>query len=296
MNQLFRGYVDLLRPFTLLAPLVVSSCVMIASFVYTGKLDFSFSTIVFTILAASFTLALVNGASNALNQATDIHEDRLSKPYRPIPRGIITSKEAKITASVLYACAFLLSLTVHILFAAFVGIIMVFSITYSIYPRMKRVLSMNQLWVALPRGLFGILASWSVFSDPFQPVPLAIGSIAALFLFGGTTTKDILDASADKTAGIQTLVNVVGVKTTACIACLCMSTAFLLIPLLIMFKVLALYLLPLALLSVLALYIAWLMTHDKKNERYENTSSWTLMYATYLLFALGFAFLTISFS
>jgi len=269
---------------------------MIASYEYTERSDLSFSTLGFTILFASFSLALLNGASNALNQATDIREDRLSKPFRPIPRGSLTSRDACIIASLLYVTAFILAVCVHVLFLLLISLITVFTITYSISPRMKQYLFFNQLWVAIPRGLLGILASWSVFGNPFQPVPLAIGSIAALFLFGGTTTKDVLDADADKQTGIHTLVNVCGITKTAYIAGLCMTSAFLLILPLVYLQVLDLYLLPLIMLVVLAASIAWMMTHDHHTERHENTRSWRLMYATYFIFALGFAILTISFS
>ena len=291
-----KGYIDLLRPFTLLAPIIVSSCIMIASLIHTGRSDLSFVTIAIVIIPASFSLALLNGASNALNQATDIREDRLSKPYRPIPKGIMTQKEAKRIAILLYICAFLLSFTIHVLFSIFVLLIAVFSITYSVQPRMKQFLFFNQLWVALPRGLLGIMASWSVFGDPFQKVPVTVGCIAALFLFGGTTTKDMLDADADKKTGIKTLVNVLGMKKTAMIALLCMSMSFISIIPLILLNVLEIYLFPLAILVIFAFCISWLMIHQQRNERCENTSAWTLMYATYFIFALSFAFLTISFA
>ena len=65
---------------------------------------------------------------------------------------------------------------------------------------MKKYLLLNQLWVAIPRGFLGIVGSWSVFGNPLHPLPLSIGLIATIFLFGGTATKDILDAEADKTA------------------------------------------------------------------------------------------------
>jgi geranylgeranylglycerol-phosphate geranylgeranyltransferase len=291
-----KGYIDLLRPFTLLAPLIVSSCVMVASFVYTGRDNLSLTTIMTMIMSASFSLALLNGASNALNQSTDVAEDKLSKPFRPIPKGRITPKEAQTIAVMLYTCAFLLSFMVHMLFSLFVLCIAVFTITYSIKPRMKQFLFLNQLWVAIPRGLLGILASWSVFADPFQKVPLTIGCIAALFLFGGTTTKDILDAEADKKTGIKTLINVLGVKKTAVIALLCMSTAFALIIPLIYLNILEMYLLPLSLSIILAVCISWLMIAHQKNERFENTSSWRLMYTTYFIFAFCFAILTIFFA
>lgn len=290
------GYIELLRPFTLLAPLIVSSSVMIASLVYSRTTDLSFLTILGAILPASLCFALLNGASNALNQATDWKEDALSKPYRPIPQGVITPQKAYQVSFVLYMIALLLSLAVHILFSFLVLLIAFFSITYSLPPRMKKFLFVNQLWVALPRGFLGILGSWSVFGDPFQSLPLAMGCIATLFLFGGTATKDILDAGADRTVGTKTLVNVYGVKITALISLVFMTSAFGLIVPLVYLHIVDGFLLPLTFLGVFSILIGWLMLHKHRNAKRENTSAWTLMYATYFIFALSFAVITISFS
>ena len=289
-------YLKLLRPFTLLAPLIVSSSIMIASLVKSGNTDPSFISLLWTILSASFCFALLNGASNALNQATDWKEDTLSKPYRPIPRGIVTPKEAYTVSFFLYSIALLLSFTVNIIFSFFILLIAFFSITYSLPPRIKKFLFLNQLWVALPRGFFGILGSWSVFGNPFEPLPLAIGCVAALFLFGGTATKDILDAEADRTVGTQTIVNVFGVKTATFFSLVFMIGAFGLICPFVYFHIIHYTLLPLVLLSILSVFIGWLMYQKHKNTKYENTSAWTLMYATYFIFALSFAVITISFS
>lgn len=296
MNKKIGGYFELLRPFTLLAPIIVSSSVMIASFIYSGKTDISFITVLVMVIPASLCFALLNGASNALNQATDYKEDKLSKPYRPIPKGTTTQKEAQNISFILYIFAMLLSLTINITFSLFVLLIAFFSITYSLSPRMKKFLFFNQLWVAIPRGFLGILGSWSVFGNPFQELPLAIGCIAAIFLFGGASTKDILDAEADKKTGTKTLVNVLGVKKTALISLIFMSSAFALIVPLIMLNIIEAYLYPLAALVVLSFIIFWLMIHNRKNEKCENTSSWTLMYATYFIFALSFAIITIYFA
>ncbi|UCD13890.1 MAG: UbiA prenyltransferase family protein [Thermoplasmatales archaeon] len=296
MKYKLRGIVELLRPFTLLAPVIVSSSVMIASLIYSGNTDISYLTIVLTVIPASICFALLNGASNALNQSTDFKEDKLSKPYRPLPMGNITQNEARNISFILYVFAILLSLIINITFSWFVLLIAFFSITYSLPPRMKKFLFVNQLWVAVPRGFLGILGSWSVFGDPFQKLPLAIGFIAAIFLFGGTATKDILDAEADKKTGTKTLVNVLGIKKTALISFLFMASAFALIIPLIILKIIEFYLFPLTLLVVLSFLIFWLMIHDRKNEKHENTSSWTLMYATYFIYAVSFAIITISFA
>jgi 4-hydroxybenzoate polyprenyltransferase len=296
MMHKITGYIELLRPFTLLAPLIVSCCVMIASLFYCNTTDLTAFVFLRTILPASICFALLNGASNALNQATDWKEDAVSKPYRPIPKGIITPREADRISFLLYTIAILLSLAVSIPFSCFVLIIAGFSITYSLAPRMKKYLYVNQLWVALPRGFFGILGSWSVFGNPFQILPLAIGSIAALFLFGGTATKDILDASADRMVGTKTLVNVFGVKKAAFLSMIFMTTAFLLVIPLVFFHVIEPMYFPLVFLGFFSVLIGWLMVHNHKNMKGENISAWTLMYATYFIFSLSFAVITISFS
>ena len=289
-------YLKLLRPFTLLAPLIVSSSIIIASLIHSEKTGLGDFSILITIVSASFCFALLNGASNVLNQATDWKEDAVSKPYRPIPLGLVTPKEAYQVSFVLYLGAFLLSFTIHQLFSLFITLIALFSLTYSLTPRMKQYLFFNQLWVALPRGFLAILASWSVFGNPFEPIPMAIGCVAALFLFGGTTTKDILDAEADRMVGTKTLVNVYGLKIAAIFSLFFMISAFCLIIPLIYLNILPTIVFPLSLLCILSVIIGWLMLHQHKNSNWENTSAWTVMYATYFLFALSFAMITIVFS
>lgn len=293
IKKTIHAIVELLRPFTLLAPLLVSSGVMIASLAY-HQVTPSMITVVQMVITASFSLALLNGASNALNQATDYCEDSVSKPYRPIPKGLLSKQQATLIALFLYIVALVLSLTIHYTFSIFVLLITLFTVTYSVTPRMKKRLFWNQLWVAIPRGFLGILASWSVFGNPLERLPLIIGGIAAIYLFGGTTTKDILDASADKQSHIRTMVNVFGISFTARFALFCMGGAFLLIIPLVLSGILETYLFPLSLLILCSLIIFSLMKKDTHTHRLENTRAWMMMYATYFVFALGFAVLTIT--
>lgn len=296
MKNTYKGYIALLRPFTLLAPLIVSSSIMITSLLYSSTLDINIFSIVLMIIPASICFALLNGASNALNQATDLKEDRYSKPYRPIPKGIISQKQAFHLSFLLYITALLLSLTINILFSFLILLIAFFSITYSLPPRTKKYLLINQLCVAISRGFLGVIASWAVFANPFENLPLSIGIISAIFLFGGTSTKDILDAHADKKAGTKTLINMFGLRKTAYFSVFFMTTAFLLIIPLSIAGIIDYYFLPLCGLSILSIIIYWLMTHSHKNEKCENTSAWTLMYATYFIFSLSFTTLTIFFN
>ena len=295
IKQHIKGYIDLIRPFTLLAPIIVSICIMIASFVYNGKTDDLFAICWNTIIPASFALAILNGASNALNQVTDLKGDKISKPYRPIPQGLISTKEALIVSFIMYALAISLSVIVNVMFVAFILLIVIFTITYSIPPRLKDVLYLNQLWVGIPRGLLGILASWSVFGNALQPLPITMGLIAMSFLIGGSITKDITDAEADKKTGTHTLVNTFGVKKAAIMAFPLMFFPFIMIPMLIDMGILESSLWLLTLLAIPAYFIFhFMIKDDSKGKHLENTSSWTLMYVTYFFFAFGFSCLIIA--
>ena len=294
LKQKVKGYVDLIRPFTILAPIIVSTCIIIASFFY-NKVGYELNSTWFTIIIpASFSLAILNSASNALNQITDIETDRISKPYRPIIRGNVTIFEAKIISLILYIIAFLLSVLINQVFMVFVLLIILFTVTYSITPRMKDVLFFNQLWIGIPRGFLGILASWSVFGNPIETLPLVIGVIAMCFLCGGSITKDIIDIEADKKNGTKTLVNIYGIRKAALFALPLMFFPFAFIPILIDIGVLQSYLWWLTLLAIPSFLISFLMIKDdKKTKILENTSSWTLMYVTYFIFASSFSILTI---
>lgn len=292
LSEHIRGYVDLLRPFTLMAPFIISMCIIVASLVYNhAAVDSKWWV---TVGNASLTLTLVNAASNALNQATDIDGDKISKPYRPIPRGIIKADEAKSLAYIIYLFALMRAVTINQWFGLFVFLIMVFTVLYSLPPRMKKYLFINQVWIAIPRGLFGILAGWSVFGNPFQPLPLIMGACATIFLIGGTTTKDIVDEEADRLVGVKTLVNMFGLRIAAVISLPFLIIPFICIPIFINVGLLERFLWPLTILMMGGLFIFYLMfIGDTESETLENIHAWSVMYIVYIFFAIGFSFLTI---
>lgn len=294
IKQRLNGYIDLIRPFTLLAPIIVSICIIFASFFYNGRTYDLFTIWWTTVVPASFAFAILNAASNALNQVTDIKADKISKPYRPLVKGDISMKEAKIISFILYVLALLLSIVINLMFCLFIILLIAFTVTYSIKPRFKNILFLNQLWVGIPRGFLGILASWSVFGNAIEPLPLTIGVIAMCFLIGGSITKDIIDSEADKKIGTKTLVNTYGVKKAALMALPFMVFPFAYIPILIDSGILNSYLWLLTLLVIPGYLIFHLMFKGEKKAGFsENTSSWALMYITYFVFAFGFSILTI---
>ena len=293
-NNRLKGYIDLLRPFTLLTPFIVSISIMIASFFY-NKASGVFADVFFRmILPSGFCISILNAASNILNQATDLATDRISKPYRPIPRGVISVKKATAISYMLYTLALSLAFFINAMFFILVLSIAIFTISYSLPPRMKDQLFLNQLWVAIPRGLLGIFASWSLFGNLFEPLPIIIGSIAMLFLIGGTITKDITDKDADKSTGTKTLVNTYGIKKAAFMALPFLFIPFTFVPLVISFGILEPHFMILTLFAIPGYLIFYSMVKDKtRSALFENTKAWSLMYFTYLLFAISFSILAV---
>ncbi|MFO7678008.1 MAG: UbiA family prenyltransferase [Thermoplasmatota archaeon] len=287
-----RAYFDLVRPFTLVAPFFVSMFIMFASLIYSGKFEQNPDWWI-TIAQASLTLAFLNAASNALNQATDREADAISKPYRPIPRGLVKPDEAQSIAYIFYLFALLRAVTINIYFGIFIFLIMLFTVTYSLPPRMKQYLFINQIWIAAPRGLFGILASWSVFGDPFQKEPLIIGTVAFIFFVGAMTTKDIVDCEADKKTGTKTLINTFGIKKAAFISLPFMCIPFVVIPVLINYGMLNTYLIPLTIFVIPGFLIFYLMKKGTESKDLENVRAWSLMYVTFLFYSISFVLLIV---
>lgn len=288
-----RGYVDLVRPFTLLAPVIVSVFIMTASLAYSKNVPGGFDEWWKIIANASGTLAIVNAASNALNQACDYKADKISKPYRPIPRGVVSPAEAQSFAYILYFFALLRSVMINVWFGVFVFLIMVFTVTYSLPPRMKQYLFINQIWISIPRGLLGILAAWSVFGLPLQPQPLAIGLVATVFLIGGMTTKDFVDSDADKKTGVRTLVNTFGRVKSAAVSLPFMFFPFAVVPLLISMGVLSSYMWWITLFVFPSFVVFYLMMDVSESGKLENVHAWSMMYVEYFFFAIVFAVLVV---
>jgi 4-hydroxybenzoate polyprenyltransferase len=270
-------------------------CVITASLIY-NKISAP-DTWWVTVGQASFTLALVNAASNALNQATDFEADKISKPYRPIPKKVLKRDEAQSLAYLLYLFALLRAVTINAWFGVFVFLIMIFTVTYSLPPRLKKYLFLNQVWIAIARGLFGILASWSVFlpegQHPFTPTPVTIGLIATAYLIGGMSTKDIVDSKADKMTGTHTMINTYGVRKTALFSLPFMVFPFLLIPILVENRFLDSYLEPLFFLFIPSLLVIYFMIKGHEVKSWENVPAWGLMYFVYIFYAMGFSLLVI---
>lgn len=287
-----KAYIDLLRPFTLLAPFVggVAGGLMGAS--YMDYRNFEISTLVY----GAGTLVMVNSASNIINQVYDLEIDKINKPERPIPSGIISVDEATTVAWILYLIALFRAAVINPNFGFMVFLIMLFTLTYSMPPlRWKKRLWANNISIAIPRGLLGIVAAWSIFGPIDVPIPWAIGFVIFVYLIGGTTTKDLTDIKGDAAFGMRTLPVVYGTRMAVSLSAPFFILSFLFLAIEIMVGLLkpeAKYMILLIILSIVII-IMMLKEGTQRIPRFENSKVWVLYYIQLMTMQLWFAILYI---
>ncbi|MEW5996255.1 MAG: UbiA family prenyltransferase [Candidatus Micrarchaeota archaeon] len=282
------GYIELLRPFTLLAPFAgVFSSGLIAAAVAGIRAEGVF----LPLLIASFSAALLNGASNIFNQACDVEVDRINKPARPLPSGRVKLGEAERAAAGTYILSLALAAFVNAYFFILAAFAAFLTILYSWHPvRLK-----NHGWVAngtiaVSRGLLLTVAGWSVAASPFSPVPWFIGSIFGLFLLGAASTKDFADIPGDSKYGARTLPIIYGVERAANIIAPFLALPFLLVPAGVYAGLLPPAAIFLTFLSLWGAYAAYLIVKEPKKLALEaNHPSWIHMYLIMAFGYIGFA-------
>jgi 4-hydroxybenzoate polyprenyltransferase len=282
MYKVLRVYLELVRPFTLIAPIVgFLSGAIIASGVMPN----------FICLLGALSVGVLNAASNVNNQYFDLDIDRINKPFRPYPSGKISKRQVIIFTLLLYFTALILSLLVNLRLFLIILITAIISFYYSAPPlRIKKYPFLSNVSIALPRGMFLIVAGWSATKPIFNILPWFIGLIFALYLAGAATTKDFSDIKGDSQFGIQTLPVLYGVKRAVQIISPFFYIPFLLIPIGIIMHIIRPTTLPLVFLTIWGLYTAQLIGRSPRELTLEkNHISWIHMYLILIVGQIGFA-------
>ncbi len=206
--------IRLSRPFTLLAPAVGMVAAALAALGWDGSFalpGWSLGKIAVGGLGA----ALLNVASNSVNQIYDIEVDRINKPQRPLPTGEITTREAWSVTVLTYLLACLCAWAVNDLLLLIVVFTVILTYAYSGPPlRTKRHWLLANVTIAIPRGFLLPLAGWATiwgsaeFAASGTPLPSDIWTFAAasgLFVLGAASTKDFADLAGDRAGGCITL-------------------------------------------------------------------------------------------
>jgi len=256
----------------------------------------SFIQIIWYILVGALMAATLNAASNAINQITDLVNDRVNKPERPIPSGRMSISEATGVTAALYLLAFGLSLLVNWQCALIVFITSFFTIAYSAEPlRTKRRGWLAYLTIVTPRGVLLKVAGWSTVKTVFAVEPWYIGMIFGLFLLGASSTKDFSDMEGDAEDGCNTLPVLYGVKKAAWMIAPFFVLPFPFIPLGAHWGILTgnaalLWIMGIG-LSLWGCYTVYLILRDPDElAATENHVSWKHMYLMMMAMQIGFAF------
>ena len=247
-----KRYVRLVRPFTLLPPLVGIVSGAVCAFGSAHNPDPARRVtwaVVLTVAIGSLCASAMNAASNVVNQIADLEIDRKNKPDRPLVTGAIGIPRAWAVAGVLYVLSIVptwlvvpfphesfaerLSAPLHLHAAFFiycVGALATFVYSFPAFGRTKRHWFAANFTIAVTRGGLLKVAGWSFVASALCGEAWAIGGIFALFLLGATSTKDFSDMEGDRAHGCITLPIRFGVARAARIMAPFFIVPWLLIP------------------------------------------------------------------
>jgi len=256
------AYIALIRPFTLVAPLVAG-----VIGVMTPLEQISFSNIE-TAIYIGITLALAQATGQVLNQYADAELDKQIKPYRPIPSGLVSREEALGLSWLLAIFAIGRAFTITVFFGLMVLVLLFFAVFYSLAPFSPRKLDpiLNTAWMAVSRGSIPVYAVWSIYGD--MAIGLRYAVLALLWVMGFQASKDIGDVAGDLRFGIKTIPNTYGMRGLILTMGVCTAV----------YTSVAAYFGLYLMLFILPLASVAMLTTNKKSGLTENNISWTCFY------------------
>ena len=266
-----------------------------------------------TVALGSLCAGFLNAANNALNQIYDLEIDRINKPKRPLPAGMLTLRQAWIFTWIMFAIGllptwwvvvypfntwgakFFAPLPEHecffIYLAAFIS-----TFIYSVpaFGRTKAHPLGANLTIAIPRGCLLKVAGWTMVARATTLEPWFIGSIFMFFLLGAASTKDFSDIKGDRAGGVRTLPIALGIRRAAYVIAPFFVLPWLLMPVGAALGILTGNRIALEILGVLlalwGAYTVWLIVRNPDElTATENHPSWRHMYLMMMAAQIGFA-------
>jgi 4-hydroxybenzoate polyprenyltransferase len=286
------------RPFTLVAPALGFVSGAATAYGAAPRESWDPSLLIYPVIGLTMA-AVLNAASNALNQIYDLDIDRINKPKRPLPSGRLSVHDARAFTIATYAIALVLAWLVapHGRHECFwlVFVAMICTYIYSVPPlRTKRLGMWANVTIAVPRGVLLKVAGWSSIKTIVGSEPWYIGAIFGLFLLGASTTKDFADMEGDARGGCRTLPIIYGVRRAAWMISPSFVVPFLMIAVGAWTGILTgnfLLLQALACgMTAYGLYVCYLMLRRPEDLAVEeNHVSWAHMYRMMFVAQIGFA-------
>ena len=167
-----------------------------------------------SLVVAAAGAAFICGFGNALNDYADRKIDRINRPDRPIPSGLLTPRQGLIAAILHLAAGVALAWAAGytcLLIAAAAAILLV---GYSLFG--KRLLVFSNMWVAAVSALSfayaaAVADTWTWTQIRFVALGIVLGF---LFHLGREIVKDMADQPGDSELGVRTVPIAFGLKAS----------------------------------------------------------------------------------
>jgi geranylgeranylglycerol-phosphate geranylgeranyltransferase len=220
------------------------------------------------LLTAALSAALIAGAANSLNDALDLEIDRVNRPARPLPSGLVSGATARLVWGVGTVAGVALGASLsstHLALAlGAAGLLVVYNVS------LKRVLLLGNVVVAFVISLALVYGGWTAGS--LRPALVGAG-FAFLTTLAREIVKDIEDVAGDAAAGARTLPLVYGVPVAARVTVGVLFATLLLTPLpFFLLHYRGLFLLLILAAAALLLYALWICLGPQPEARARQTS------------------------
>ena len=168
---------------------------------------------------AMASAALIGAGANAINDVFDLAIDRVNRPDRPLPAGVLSVRAARLLWGIASGVGIGLSVWLSPLHVAIaVGSV---ALLYGYSAWLKGTALLGNLAVAAVLGL-AILYGGLAVAPAGAPAGWSVALLGAAFAFGSTlareVAKDIEDAAGDATGGARTLPLVAGPRVAVWVA------------------------------------------------------------------------------
>ena len=212
----FKDAIEIIRPI---------NCIMGALTVIIGllntRLGIPLDKFFINIILGGFTYIFISASGMVINDIYDLEIDKINRPERPIPRGSITLKQAKILFIIYLCFGLFLSILNIIIFSLNILIFVVVSFfgfigwVYAKWGKKSGFLGNLAVGVSFSIGLvYGALLN----SSFIPPYILFFFITAFSLLVSREIIKGCEDIEGDKSQGVKTLAIKIGIKNSRNVA------------------------------------------------------------------------------
>ncbi|MDR1819290.1 MAG: UbiA family prenyltransferase [Methanobrevibacter sp.] len=217
----FKAYITLTRPFnTFLLMLIV----LMTPYIIGNKIDFNHAQ--FNLFLTTLSFGCISAGSYVLNDYYDINIDKINKPNKSIPMGVISLIEAKRFGTILICLGILISLFINL---SIIILLVIYTLILQLY-NMKYKKSIFKNIIIGVACSFSIVLGASVINK-FNSIFLIFLIFIIIFTISREIYKDIEDIDGDRSF-TNTIPLHLGTKTAMCISSFLLILIIILSPIL----------------------------------------------------------------